>query len=129
MSIAHDTPGAVKSPPTRHTLTSTPDSTPDNSTLDGHFATLRQATRDTQVRAALAVLNMFVSASNEWTRFTVADMASALTVSPDTINRHLRTLVRRHYLEDRPTHRKHGEREARLNPLLVTPLETPGATR
>ena len=88
-----------------------------------HFATLQRAARDTQVRAALAGLIEFVTPTNAWRAFTATELGYALTLTPGTINRHLRTLIRRGYLEERATHRRAGEREARL----TTTHGAPGA--
>ena len=117
MSIPQSHGGAVKTPQTMNPAPNEP------TQATGHFATLQRAARDTQVRAALAVLIEFVTPTNAWRAFTATELGYALTLTPGTINRHLRTLIRRGYLEERATHRRAGEREARL----TTTHGAPGA--
>lgn len=80
-----------------------------------------------QVRRALAELDLFVNSTNAWTTFTVNDLASALSLIPQTVNEHLRRLIRAGYLEERATHRRTGEREARLTHPPVLSHGAPGA--
>lgn len=85
-------------------------------------------------RAALAILTELYTPTNAWQTFTVKYLAAELDLNEATTGRALialsgkplkkgKTVITRHkYLDERPTHSAHGERQARL--ATTTPTKS-----